>query len=180
MAVPARNIGGVIAQHLMAAHDKVLEDLVHRGAEVNGPVRIGRAVMQDEWLGTARLRILPHAIVKAHLVPTLDPFRLSLWKAAAHREVGFWQKERVAVIVARVRRRLVTHCLISLELAVVLVCKGIAPASPDASNRSRSLQSRAANSNRGIHGRFRHHASASSRAFQQCHPSGSKSPAYSS
>ena len=118
VAVPAGDIGGVIAQHLVAAHDKVLEDFVHRGAKVDRAVRIGRAIMQDEGLGAALLGILAHAIIQAHLVPAGDPFRLRLGQAAAHGKFGFRQEQRIAIVVARGRLGVVVHGVISLEPAM--------------------------------------------------------------
>src|SRR5689334_1839926 len=48
VAVPAGNVGRVEAHHRAAAHDAVLEDLVHRRAEVDVPVRVRRTVVEDE------------------------------------------------------------------------------------------------------------------------------------
>ena len=149
MAVPAGDVGGVIAQHLVAAHDKVLEDLVHRGAKVDRPVRIGWAVMQDEGLSAPRLGILTHTVIEAHLVPALYPFRLSLWQAAAHGEFGFWQEKRVAIVV-RGCLGIVGHGRkVSLELAVVLQAEIARPRhrAKGCLVKDSSARRRAANSN---------------------------------
>ena len=49
VAVPARHVVGIVAEHLLRARHHVLEDLVERGADVDVAVGIGRAVMQDEF-----------------------------------------------------------------------------------------------------------------------------------
>ena len=48
VAVPARHVVGVVAEHLLRAHDDVLEDLVERRADVDVAVGVGRAVVEDE------------------------------------------------------------------------------------------------------------------------------------
>jgi hypothetical protein len=53
VAVPARNIGRVLAEHLLRAGNHVLEDLVERMAEMEVGVRVGRTVMQDKFLTPA-------------------------------------------------------------------------------------------------------------------------------
>ena len=55
VAVPARHIGRILAEHLLRAVDDVLQDLVQRGAEMDVAVGVGRAVVQDEFLA-ARAR----------------------------------------------------------------------------------------------------------------------------
>ena len=96
VAVPARQVGGVEALHLVRADDDVLDDLVERRAEVDVAVGVGRAVMEDE--GLAALGGLAELRVEAHRVPALDPFGLGLGQAGAHREFGFGQEQRVAVV----------------------------------------------------------------------------------
>ena len=96
VAVPARDKASVIAHHLVRAADHILQDLVHRGAEVDVTIRIGRAVMIDEF--RAVFALFAEAFIELHLLPFLDPLRLGLWQARTHREVGFRQEERVAII----------------------------------------------------------------------------------
>ncbi len=98
VTVPARQVGRVMAGHLVRAHDDVLDDLVHRRAEMDVPVRVWRAVMQDPRLGAACFRISAQFLVKLEIVPALDPVRLALGQAAAHREFGGGQEQRVAII----------------------------------------------------------------------------------
>ena len=54
VAIPARHIGRVPAQHLLRAVDDVLQDLVERGAEMDFAIGIRRAVMQHEFLAAPR------------------------------------------------------------------------------------------------------------------------------
>ena len=49
VAVPARHVVGVVAEHLLAARHHVLEDLVERVADMDVAVGVGRAVVQDEF-----------------------------------------------------------------------------------------------------------------------------------
>ena len=83
VAIPAGHIRRIPAGHLVRAHDNVFDDFVHRRAEVNMPIGIRRAIMEQPWLCAARFGICAHLLIKLHLIPALDPFRLSLWQAAA-------------------------------------------------------------------------------------------------
>ena len=86
MTIPARHIRRVEAGQRLALDDDVLEDLVHRMADVDVAVRIRRAVMQDEFrfalLGRADLLI---ALLR---LPARHHLRLAFGKIAAHREWG--------------------------------------------------------------------------------------------
>ena len=66
-------------------------------------IRIGRAVMQDEFL--AALRIGPERLVEIHLRPAGEEFRFALRQACTHREVGLGQKNG-GLVVARHGARL--------------------------------------------------------------------------
>ena len=96
VAVPARHIGRILAQHLLGPVDDVLQDLVERVAEMQVAIGIGRAVMEHEFL--APLRRGAQLVVKTHLLPALDELWLERWQAAAHREVGFRQEDSRTVI----------------------------------------------------------------------------------
>ena len=84
VAVPARDVVGVVARHLPGAVDDVLVDLVQRGADVDVAVRIGRAIVQDEFRPPARGGAQPRP--KVHLLPAGEDLRLALRQVAAHRE----------------------------------------------------------------------------------------------
>ena len=53
VTVPARQVGGVEADHRPAADDDVLENLVETGPQVEVPVGVGRAIVKDEALLSA-------------------------------------------------------------------------------------------------------------------------------
>src|SRR5690606_14810636 len=89
---------GVAAHHLLRAHDEILEDLVQSRADMNVPIRVGRAVMENKLL--AALRGLAQAAVQADLVPTVDDSRLELRQASLHRERGTGQEECLAPVAA--------------------------------------------------------------------------------
>ena len=96
VAVPARNVVGVLAQHLPGPVDEILEDLVEAGADVDVAVGVGRPVVQDEFL-PARARPAQLA-VKILLLPALLDLRLLLRQAGAHGKVGLRQENRVSVV----------------------------------------------------------------------------------
>ena len=54
VAVPAWDVVGVLAQHLLRAIDHVLQDLVEGGADMDVTVGIGRAVMPSSRLQSSR------------------------------------------------------------------------------------------------------------------------------
>ena len=90
VAVPAGNIGRVLAQHLLGAVDQILQDLVQRVADMEMAVGIGRAVMQDEFLPV--LRGLAQPMVKIHRLPARQDRRLAVRQVPAHRERGLGQE----------------------------------------------------------------------------------------
>ena len=96
VAVPARHVVGVVAEHLLAARHHVLQDLVERVADVDVAVGVGRAVVQHELV--AALRGLAQALVEIELLPALEQLRLLLRQAGAHREFGLRQEQRLAVV----------------------------------------------------------------------------------
>ena len=103
MAVPAGDVIGVEAEHLLAPRHHVLEDLVERMPDMDVAIGVRRTVVEDESRPALRRRAQP--AVEIATVPALEDFRLFLRQAGAHREVGLGQKQRFAVI-ARVFRRL--------------------------------------------------------------------------
>ena len=91
VAVPARHVVAVLAQHLLGAAHQVLQDLVERVADMEVAVGVGRAVMQHE-LGPA-LALGAQALEQAHVGPALQQLRLLLGQPGAHGEVGLGQKD---------------------------------------------------------------------------------------
>jgi hypothetical protein len=105
VAIPAGDVGRVLAHQRLAADDDVLQHLVHRVAHVDVAVRIRRAVMQDEPLAPEPLFAQP--VVDAELRPALEDRRLLGGEARLHREVGLRQEDGVAVIAGG--RRSIGH-----------------------------------------------------------------------
>ena len=86
VAIPARHIGRVETRQRLALDDDVLENFVHRMADMDVAVRIRRAVVQDEF----RLTLPGRAdfLVALLRLPARHHLRLALGEVAAHRERG--------------------------------------------------------------------------------------------
>jgi hypothetical protein len=104
VAVPARHVGRVEAGQRLGADDDVLEDLVHRMADVDVAIGIGRAVVEDE--ARAPLGGGADLLVQLLLLPLGDPARFPLGEVAAHREGRVGHVEGLAVISHGSCRRL--------------------------------------------------------------------------
>jgi len=102
MAVPAGDVVGIPAGHLVRADDHVLEDLVERGADVNVAVGVGRPVVQHEF-GTA-FAAFPQLAVEVLARPARQDLRLLLRQAGPHRKVGHWQEKRLRIVEGCVGR----------------------------------------------------------------------------
>ena len=101
VAVPPRDVGGVVAALGMDLVDYVLQGLVERMADVDRAVGVGRTVVQDE--GGVVPVLVEHLMVNVDFVPPLKAFRLVLREIGAHREVGLREVHRFLVSVC--------HCL---------------------------------------------------------------------
>jgi hypothetical protein len=95
VAVPAGDVAGVLAHHLLAAHHHVLQDLVQRMPDVEVAVGVGRAVVQREGLAS---RLLAQTVVDSDPLPAVEPGRLALRQASAHRKLGLGKVQRVFVV----------------------------------------------------------------------------------
>ena len=93
VAVPARHVVRVVAGHLVALDDDVLQDLVDRMTDMDVVVCIRWAVVQDPLRSTDRRRADP--VVDALLVPFADPVRFALRQIPAHRKRRVGQIQRV-------------------------------------------------------------------------------------
>ena len=96
VAIPARHVDRILGQHLLGAHDDVLQDLVQRRAEMQVAVCVGRAVVKDE-LGPAGRR-LPETTVEAHLLPARSHRRLALRQLGLHGEGRARHEDGIAVV----------------------------------------------------------------------------------
>ena len=106
VAVPARHVVGIEAEHALRADDQVLQDLVERMADMDVAVGIGRAVVQHE--ARTALLDLAQALVELVLVPALQELRLALRQAGPHGELGLGQEQGFG-IVAGGALRLIGH-----------------------------------------------------------------------
>src|SRR5262249_51288764 len=59
VAVPARHVVGIEAEHLLRTRHHVLEDFVERGADVDVAVGVGRTVVKDEACAALRRAAQP-------------------------------------------------------------------------------------------------------------------------
>ena len=96
VAVPARDIGRILADHLLGPVDDVLQDFVQRMADMQMAIGIRRPIMQDEFLAPGCGLAQP--LVKTYSRPTRQNGGLPLWQIATHRELGFRQKDGGSVI----------------------------------------------------------------------------------
>ena len=90
VAVPARHVIRIEAEHLLASRHHVLEDLIEGMADVDVAVGIGRPVMKDEFRATARG--CTQALIKVELLPAREYLRLLLRQPRAHGKIGLGQK----------------------------------------------------------------------------------------
>ena len=96
VAVPARHVIGIEAQHLLALGHDVLEDLVERMPDMDVAVGVGRAVMQHEFRSPGG--VLAQPVVEADLVPASQDFRLAFGQAGAHREFRLRQEQGLGIV----------------------------------------------------------------------------------
>ncbi len=99
VAVPARHIGAVLAQHALAAGHDVLEDFIQRMADVDIAVGVGRPVVQHEFRASGGdLAQLPG---QPGFLPASEDFGLGLGQARAHRKIRHGQIESRRIVGRR-------------------------------------------------------------------------------
>ena len=76
MAIPTRHVDGVVSRHLFGFHNQIFENLIQCRADVDVPIRIGRAVMQDVL--SFPLGGLAQRGIELHVLPNLQAFLLTL------------------------------------------------------------------------------------------------------
>ncbi|MNI61955.1 hypothetical protein D3C73_1172480 [compost metagenome] len=103
VTVPARHVMRVIAGHVAALDDDVLQDLVDRVADVNVAVRIGRAVVQHETGPAAASRT--DRLIDVVFLPLRNPGGLALGKVAPHGEGSIGQVEGLFIVHERQNKR---------------------------------------------------------------------------
>ena len=96
VGVPAGDVGGAVARHVLVFDDDILQDLVHGGADVDIAVGIGRAVVEDE-LGLAGVFV--HQLVVGDPGPLgVEQLGLPLGQARPHGKVGLGQVYGLVVV----------------------------------------------------------------------------------
>jgi hypothetical protein len=101
VAIPARHIGRIKTAQGLGFDDDVLQDFVDGMTDMNIPVGIRRAIMQDEFL--LALTCLADALVKFFILLGFQPAWLTLGEIATHGEAGFRQVKRVFGFVGHER-----------------------------------------------------------------------------
>ena len=89
MAIVAGNVRSIEAGHGFGLDDEVLEALVESVAEMNGPIGVGRAVV--EQIGGAAAAGLAQLFIEAQLGPASQAKWLILRQIGLHREGGLRQ-----------------------------------------------------------------------------------------
>ena len=89
MGIPAGDVGGAEARHVLGLHDKILQDLVEGGTDVDVAVGVGRAVVEDK-AGLA-LVALYHLVIKVFLLHGFEHVGLPLGQGRPHGELGLGQ-----------------------------------------------------------------------------------------
>ena len=99
VAVPARNIRGILAEQGLGAHDHVLDRMVERMADVDVAVGVGRTVVEDELLAPGA--VLANLLVQSFGFPALKDRRLLLRQPGLHRKVGARKENRRTIVGLR-------------------------------------------------------------------------------
>ena len=101
MAVPSRDIVRIVAEHLLAARDDILQNLIEGVPDMDIAIGVGRTVMQDEFVAAFRGRAeLP---VQIALFPASQDLRLALRQARTHGKFGLRQKQRFGIVALGLR-----------------------------------------------------------------------------
>ncbi len=96
MAIPAGHKRCVFAKQALRADDHILQDALHRMANMHIAIGIRRAIMKDELLTPAPK--IAELFVKPLLLPPRQNARLLLREASFHGEIRFGQENGVAII----------------------------------------------------------------------------------
>jgi len=96
MAVPARHVVGIEAEHLLASRHHILKNFIERMTNVDVAVGVRRTVMKDKARPALRLGAQPR--VEAELLPARQNLGLLLRQPGAHRKTRLGEKQRLAVI----------------------------------------------------------------------------------
>ena len=110
VTVPARHIRRIEPRHRPRLDDDVLQHLVQHVPDVDRPIGVGRAVVQDELRRAGALRA--DTRVEPHFVPARDGGRLRCLEIGSHRKAGPRQIEGLLPVRHRRSRRRtrISHC----------------------------------------------------------------------
>ena len=97
VAVPTRHIGRMEAGQQPRLDHDVLEDLVQRVADVDLAIGVGRTIVKDEFLAAFGMAL--QLSIKVAGFPLRQHRRFALGQIAAHRKLGFRQRDGVLVIL---------------------------------------------------------------------------------
>ena len=89
VAVPTGNIRSVEPGHILRLDHEILQAFVQCMTQVDGPVRIGRPIVQD--VRRCACPRFTNAVVEPHLLPASQSFWLILRQVCLHREGSFGQ-----------------------------------------------------------------------------------------
>ena len=99
MGVITGHVGSLKTRHVLVADDDILDDLVQRGAHMNGTVGIRRAVMQNK-LRIARI-VFDHLLVDTVGFPILQHLRLFFRQTGPHFKGGLHFMNGVVIILGQ-------------------------------------------------------------------------------
>ena len=97
VTVPAGHVRGVVSLHGSTADDHVLLGLVHRVAQMDVSVGVGRAVVEHPALPTRAQT--PELSVQIGLLPAGEHLRLALGQVGPHREIRAREIEGLLVVL---------------------------------------------------------------------------------
>ena len=97
VGIPAGDVGGLVAHHVLGADDDILENLIEGGAQMDIPVGVGGAVVED--IKGLPLVAADHLLVQLVFLPSGKDARLLLGQASPHLEGGFRQIQCCVVIL---------------------------------------------------------------------------------
>ncbi len=95
MGIPTRNVWSVVTGHGSIFNDKIFDDFVQGSSQVDIPVSIGGAVVEDEFRLALVFRL--HKSVNIRILPLLQNIRLPLWKLSPHGKISCRQIQSVIV-----------------------------------------------------------------------------------
>ena len=91
VGIPAGDIVGFIACHMLVTDNDILQCLIQRMADMNLAVGIGRSVVEDESGRAVLSSLFQSGMIQIMFLPEFYEARFLLRKISAHREICFRQ-----------------------------------------------------------------------------------------